>query len=143
GGHGMGRHMGMGMGMGMGLGMGMQRHGPDGKASPEREAAAAAFEAELFKELDTDHNGQLSAAEFSKAREAMHSDAMRAFVKKQMFAQLDENHDGVLTKDEFPRFAQKMAAMDTNADGTVTPAEMKAARDAKKAAKGAAGKPTT
>jgi Ca2+-binding EF-hand superfamily protein len=136
-GHGMGRHKGMGMGIGM------HRHGHGGKVSPERAAAAAAFEAELFKELDTDHNGQLSAAEFSKAREAMHSDAMRAFVKKQMFARLDENHDGVLTKDEFPRFAQKMGALDTNADGTVTPAEMKSARDAKKAAKGAAGKPTT
>ena len=104
------------------------RHG--GNASPEREAWAAAFQTELFKELDTDHNGQLSAAEFSKAREAMHSDTMHTFMKTQMFTRLDKNADGALTKDEFPPFAQKMAAMDTNADGTVTHEEMKAAHDA-------------
>lgn len=136
GGHGMGmgRHMGMDMGMHGG-------HGKDGKASPEREAAAAAFQSELFKELDTDHNGQLSAAEFSKTREAMHSDTMHTFMKTQMFTRLDKNADGALTKDEFPPFAQRLAAMDTNADGTVTQSEMKAARDAKTTKGAQAGTP--
>jgi Ca2+-binding EF-hand superfamily protein len=138
GGHGMGMRGGMGIGGGMGM-MGMGMGGPDGKASPEREAAAAAFQAELFKELDTDHNGQLSSAEFSKAREAMHSDTMHTFMKTQMFARLDKNADGVLTKDEFPPFAQKMATMDTNADGTVTHEEMKAAHKSMKGAQ--TGKP--
>ncbi len=131
---------GMGMGGGpMGM-MGMGMGGPDGKASPEREASAAAFQTELFKELDTDHNGQLSSAEFSKAREAMHSDTMRTFMKTQMFTRLDKNADGVLTKDEFPPFAQRMSAMDTNADGTVTREEMKAAHKSMMGAP--TGKPT-
>ncbi len=133
-GMGMGRHTRMGMGMG-GMGMGMHGHGPgDGKASPEREAWTAAFETELFKELDTDKNSQLSAAEFSKTREAMHSDTMRTFVKTQMFTHLDQNADGVLTQDEFPPFAQRLAAMDTNADGSVTHDEMKAAHKSMKGA---------
>ena len=148
-GHGMGKDghgMGMGPHMGMGLmgGMGMGGHGdgPDGAASPERDAWADAFQAELFKELDTDHNGQLSSAEFSKAREAMHSDTMRTFMKTQMFTHLDKNSDGVLTKDEFPPFAQKMSMMDTNGDGTVTRDEMHAQMKAMHGAKGTQGAQT-
>jgi hypothetical protein len=53
-------------GPGMALGM-MGHHGaPDGGPTPqEREA----FQADLYRALDTDHNGQLSPAEFSKAWE--------------------------------------------------------------------------
>ena len=53
--------------MGMGMGMGMGHHGRDGRY--RRRKQREAFQAELFKALDTDHNGQLSAAEFSKAWE--------------------------------------------------------------------------
>ena len=133
-GKGMGPHMGMGM---MGGGMGMHGHGPDG--APGNDAMADAFQAELFKELDTDHNGQLSSAEFSKAREAMQSDTMHTFMKTQMFTRLDKNSDGALTKDEFPPFAQKMSMMDTNGDGTVTRDEMHAQKKAMHAAKGTPG----
>jgi Ca2+-binding EF-hand superfamily protein len=107
---------------GPGMTMGMGHHGPDGGPTPqEREA----FQADLYKALDTDHNGQLSQAEFSKAWETA-----RTMMKTQMFAKLDKNGDGVLTKDEFPPSVAKMSAMDTNGDGTVTRDEMKAAHAA-------------
>ena len=118
GGPGPGMH-GPGMGMGM---MGHRGAGPDGGPTPqEREA----FQADLYKALDTDHNGQLSPAEFSKAWETA-----QTMMKTQMFKKLDKNGDGVLTKDEFPPFVAKMSAMDTNGDGTVTRDEMKAAHAA-------------
>ena len=117
GGPGAGMH-GPGMGMGPGT-MGMGHRGPDGgPTAQEREA----FQADLFKALDADHNGQLSQAEFSKAWETA-----QTMMKTQMFKKLDKNGDGVLTKDEFPPFLPKMSAMDTNGDGTVTRDEMKAA----------------
>ena len=107
---------------GPGIAMGMGHRGPDGGPTPqEREA----FQADLYKALDTDHNGQLSQAEFSKAWETA-----RTMMKTQMFAKLDKNGDGVLTKDEFPPSVAKMSAMDTNGDGTVTRDEMKAAHAA-------------
>lgn len=109
--------------MAMGPGMGKGHHGgPDGgPTAQEREA----FQADLFKALDADHNGQLSQAEFAKAWETA-----QTMMKTQMFKKLDQNGDGVLTKDEFPGFAAKMKAMDANGDGTVTRDEMKAARAA-------------
>jgi hypothetical protein len=130
GGTGMG---GPGMAMG-GPGMsGMMGFGHGGKpmTGQERDAQIQAFETDVFKALDTDHNGQLSQAEFSKAHEVVHD-----VMAKQMFARLDKNGDGVLTKDEFPPFVQKMAAMDANGDGTVSRDEMKAAHAAKAAQNG-------
>ena len=119
-----------GPGMGMGMGgphPGMRGPGPDGAMTPEqRDVQTQAFQTELFTALDTDHNGQLSPTEFSKAREVAQN-----LMKKQMFTKSDKNGDGVLTKDEFPPFASKVTAMDTNGDGTVTRDEMKAARAAK------------
>ncbi len=113
--------MGTGMGMGPGM-MGMGHHGPDGgPTAQEREA----FQADLFKALDADHNGQLSQAEFAKAWETA-----QTMMKTQMFKKLDKNGDGVLTKDEFPAFSAKLKTLDTNGDGTVTRDEMKAGRAA-------------
>lgn len=105
-----------------GPGMGMGHHGPDGGPTPQERDA---FQVDLYKALDTDHNGQLSQAEFSKAWETA-----KTMMKTQMFTQLDKNGDGVLTKDEFPPFVAKMSAVDANGDGTVTRDEMKAAHAA-------------
>jgi Ca2+-binding EF-hand superfamily protein len=129
GGPGMG---GPGMGMG-GPGMGMMGMGHGGKppTPQERDAQIQALETDVFKALDTDHNGQLSPAEFSKAHEVVHD-----VMAKQMFAKLDKNGDGVLTKDEFPPFVQKLSALDTNGDGTVSRDEMQAAHAAKGAQNG-------
>ena len=118
GGHGMGGMMGFG-------------HGGKPMTAQERDAQIQAFETDVFKALDTDHNGQLSQAEFSKAHDVVHD-----VMAKQMFARLDKNGDGVLTKDEFPPFVQKMAAMDANGDGTVSRDEMRAAHAAKAAQNG-------
>jgi len=142
--HGMGAGMGgpgvggPGMGMdgpgmagpGMGMGPGMGPYG--GMTDAQRQT----FDADLFKALDTDGNGQLSPTEFAKAHETMH-----AMMKKQAFVRLDTNKDGVLTKDEFPPFAQHAAAMDTNGDGKVTREEMQAGK-AKRASPTAAPAPT-
>jgi len=123
-----------GPGMG-GPGMGMMGFGPPPGGTPptaqERDAKMQAFQDNLFKALDTDHNGQLSQAEFSKAWETA-----QTMMKKEMFTKLDKNGDGVLTKDEFPPMVQKMSAMDTNGDGTVSHDEMKAAHAAKGAQNG-------
>ena len=90
-----------------------------------REAVIDMRLADLFKALDADHNGQLSAAEFSKAWETAKTQMKTAAFKK-----LDKNGDGMLTKDEFPPYVAKMSAMDANGDGTVTHDEMKAAHAA-------------
>jgi Ca2+-binding EF-hand superfamily protein len=105
--------------------MGMAHFGAPPTAE-ERDARMQTFQADLFKALDKDADGQLSPAEFAKAWETA-----QTMMKQQMFARLDKNGDGVLTKDEFPPFAQKMATMDSNNDGTVSRDEMKAARAAK------------
>jgi Ca2+-binding EF-hand superfamily protein len=82
-----------------------------------------AFMADLFKALDSDGNGQLAPAEFAK----LHT-TMQTMMRKTAFTRLDTNGDGVLTKDEYPRFAAKLAAADADGDGTVTRAEMQAAK---------------
>jgi Ca2+-binding EF-hand superfamily protein len=104
-------------GMHRGMGHGM---GPKGDMT---DAERQAFDADLFKRLDTDGNGQLSQAEFAKAHETVHT-----LMKEHAFARFDSNKDGVLTKDEFPPFPKRMAAMDANGDGKVTPEEMQAAK---------------
>ena len=112
-----------GMGRRMHRGPGMRPMGGPG-GPPDWEA----LNAELFKALDTDDNGELSQAEFAKAHETM-----QTIMRKQAFAKLDSNGDGVLDKDEFPPMAAHMAAMDTDGDGKVTHAEMRAARATKQA----------
>jgi Ca2+-binding EF-hand superfamily protein len=128
GGPGAGR-MGMGMGM-MGGGWMGHDHGPDDARNADwqkqREAQQRQFQSDLFKALDTDHDGQISQAEFAKAPEVAGT-----LMKKQMFAKMDTNHDGYLEKNEFPPYAQKLSAMDTNGDGVVSRDEMKAAHAAK------------
>ncbi len=113
-----GPHMGMEM-----AGTG-HRHGAVDQQ--QREARMEAFQNDLFKALDADHNGQLSQAEFSKAWATA-----QTMMKKAAFAKLDKNGDGVLTKDEFPPYLAKLSAMDSNGDGTVSRDEMKAAHAAK------------
>ena len=92
----------------------------------ERLRAAAAAQANnrlLFARLDTDRNGQLSPVEFLKlARPAT------AVNGQPMIAQFDTNKDGRINLIEHR--AGKLAAfdrIDTDKDGIVTVAEMKAA----------------
>lgn len=78
--------------------------------------------AAMFKRLDADNNGQLSAEEFAKLPAAH-----RAQMAEMMFSHLDKNADGTLTPDEFPPFVAHLKAMDKNNDGIVTKDEMRAA----------------
>lgn len=126
-----------------GMMMGHMRHGgpgfgPHEGGPPEDEAMpmhgdmpmhdemhgkhAATMLAAMFKQLDTDKNGQLSADEFAKLPAAH-----RAQMAEMMFTHMDKNADGVLTADEFPPFVAHLKAMDKNGDGIVTKDEMRAA----------------
>jgi len=77
-----------------------------------------------FKQLDTNKDGQLSPAEFA----ALAPTIRTSQTPPQALPALDSNHDGRLSADEFraPQLA-KFNKADANHDGTVTPAEAKAA----------------
>lgn len=76
-----------------------------------------------FKKLDTNHDNQLSLAEFSAAAEPLPAAAPDAPIAK-----LDTNKDGKISRDEYraPKLADFDKA-DSNHDGTLTVAELKAA----------------
>jgi Ca2+-binding EF-hand superfamily protein len=105
-------------------------HGPDGGPNADwqkqHEAQMQQFQSDLFKALDTDHNGQISQAEWANAQAVT-----ATLMKKEAFARMDANHDGYLEKNEFPPYVQKLSSLDTNGDGKVSRDEMKAARQAK------------
>lgn len=77
----------------------------------------------LFQALDKDKNGQLSPAEFAALPMSVPQPNAAA-----VLAQTDANHDGQITIVEYR--AGKLVnfdRMDTDKDGIVTPAEMRAA----------------
>jgi hypothetical protein len=73
-----------------------------------------------FRQLDTNHDGQLSLSEFMAIQPQVHASES----PDQMLQRLDTNHDGKVTAEEFraPDLA-KFNAADANHDGIVTPAE--------------------
>ena len=79
-----------------------------------------------FKQLDTNHDGQLSYQEFAAAAHVnVNAD--------QMLQKLDANHDGKVTADEFraPQLAN-FAKIDANHDGIVSPDEVRKAMSGNK-----------
>jgi Ca2+-binding EF-hand superfamily protein len=85
-------------------------------------AARAKLQAE-FKQLDTNHDGQLSLPEF------MAIGTVKANQSPQQLVQLlDTNHDGKVSAEEF-RAARlrQFNQFDANHDGILTPAEMQGA----------------
>lgn len=86
-------------------------------------AESQARNRQLFAQLDADHNGQLSPAEFAKV------EAPTPPVNGQpVIAQLDLNKDGKVSLVEYR--TAKLASfdrIDTDKDGVVTVAEMRAA----------------
>ncbi len=86
----------------------------------QRVERQADWQQRLFSALDTDGDGQLSAAEFAAlpdVREQLHREAL--------FERLDQNNDGVLDRSEFPPRIARLEAMDLDGDGQVTRDEMR------------------
>lgn len=83
---------------------------------------AQAKNRQLFARLDTDRNGQLSAAEFSRLASPAPADA------GPMLSRMDLNRDQSLTLIEYRTATlSNFDRMDSDKNGVVTPAEMKAA----------------
>lgn len=83
------------------------KHGPDSQA--------------VFKKLDANGDGKLTAAEMTKLPQVM---------KQQMLDKIDSNHDGKIEKSEFEaqakaRADRMFAKMDKNGDGSISADEMK------------------
>jgi Ca2+-binding EF-hand superfamily protein len=89
-----------------------------------------------FRAMDSDRNGQLSAAEIESSQRAQAStEASKR--NRTLFALLDADKDGKLTAEEFDRFnnpppntanaAPVLARMDSNKDRQVSPVEHRAA----------------
>jgi Ca2+-binding EF-hand superfamily protein len=85
-------------------------------------AARAKLEAE-FKQLDTNHDGQLSMQEFLAIATVRPNQT-----PQQLVQQFDTNHDGKISAQEFRAVRlQIFDKADTNHDGVITPAEAAAA----------------
>jgi Ca2+-binding EF-hand superfamily protein len=80
----------------------------------------AANEAEIFAILDSDGDGQLSADEFSMAKQ--HA-ARETNLMSKRFDRLDTDGSGTLGMSEFP--AQRMQNLDVDGDGEITREEMR------------------
>ena len=80
-----------------------------------------------FAQVDSNHDGFLSAAELATLQQRELNQA-KTMLQQQALQALDSNHDGKLSADEFraPQLA-KFNKADANHDGTVTPAEAQAA----------------
>jgi Ca2+-binding EF-hand superfamily protein len=85
-------------------------------------AQAQARNRALFAQLDVDKNGQLSPAEFAKL--VAPASAANA---QPILARMDGNHDGQISLIEYRAATlANFDRLDTDKDGVVTPAEMKA-----------------
>ena len=138
--HPMGDRMGGGMGDRMGGGMGDRMGGMGGggamgsdhppppdfdapapqgaEGHPHRPDPKVALPA-LFKRLDANNDGRLSADEFAKL-----PDARRAQMREHMFRMLDKDGNGSLSREEFPPFVARLKALDKNGNGVVTRDEL-------------------
>lgn len=123
----------------------------DGKLTQQDRAVRAKARSDrMFAALDADGNGQISRAEFDGAREkrmerreargergkrGMGRMAHRGFGRDGMGGmrggKLDADGDGIITRAEFQAPALAMFdRVDANKDGTITPEERQAARQA-------------
>ena len=116
-------------------------------------ADRAAREKAVFDRIDADHNGEISYAEFTAMREQRGTKGERRGMRgnrdgdgprmgmrgkrgghgmnsRGMLRQADANHDGAITLAELQTAAlTRFDAVDSNKDGTISPAERKAQRD--------------
>ena len=83
-------------------------------------ADRAEIEADIFAFLDTDGDGQLSAAEYST--EKQHA-ARKEVAAVRMFEHLDTDANGTLSAQEFP--PNQLQNLDADGDGEITREEMR------------------
>ncbi|WP_174273930.1 EF-hand domain-containing protein [Sphingomonas bacterium] len=78
-------------------------HGPGKAMKPITRAEVQAMVAAHFAELDANHDGKVTKAEFDadEARRRAEMDSRRAAHRDQEFTKLDANRDGALSKSEF------------------------------------------
>jgi len=100
------------------------RHHPRGRYADDDASGmhSEEHEAEYFQALDTDGNGQLSPAEFS--REHRH-EVHRSLMKSHAFEHMDTDHDGELSKSEFPGRLARLKELDADGNGEVTRDELR------------------
>lgn len=101
----------------------------DGNGDLSRaEAAAQPRIAEHFDKLDADGNGQLTPEEMRAARKDVHENVRMHGAER--FKSADVNGDGAIDLAEaqtgMPWLAGKFSTVDTDNDGKVTPAELRA-----------------
>lgn len=82
---------------------------------------------EVFSALDADGSGELSKNEFSSENQRT---VRKQLKTEKRFAKLDANNSGGIERNEFGGRLERLRAADTNADGSVTRDEMRAARKA-------------
>lgn len=99
--------------------VGPGRRGPHGPKFGMRGDDDGERRAALFAEADTDDSGELSADEFTALPEAM-----ARLARGKHFTRLDDDEDGFVSQEEFQSRYNKLAALDTDGDGSVTRAEL-------------------
>ncbi len=91
----------------------------DDAARGERRAE---HEAAFFEALDTDGNGQLSAAEFDRDHQR---EVRKSLMKARIFQHLDTDANGVLNKGEFSPHSARLRELDVDDDGEVSRDELR------------------
>jgi PBP1b-binding outer membrane lipoprotein LpoB len=101
----------------------------DGKLSPEEHAAGAK---KMFDAMDASKDGKVTAAEMDAAHRKMtgKTPAKDEMSSDDKIKVIDKNGDGILTAEEHAAGSKMMfEKMDTNQDGFLSPAELKAGHE--------------
>jgi len=107
------------------------RSGPHKKSSHHNRGDREAVQSEIFAQLDTDKNGELSDAEFARQREVRKALRHEKFIERR-FTTLDANNDAQISLAEFQQRLEKVRALDADANGSISREELRAHRRAQK-----------
>jgi Ca2+-binding EF-hand superfamily protein len=133
---------------------GVHGHGKHRMLPRTREEATAAAD-RMFAKLDSDRNGQVTAAEFAAVREARQErreargkamggrgQKMGGKMGERMFARMDIDRSGSVSQAEHRAAAlARFQRIDTNGDGRIDDTELQAMRDKRMARRGPSPSP--